>query len=128
MISRKRLKKYMKLTSPQHMKHKDAVKINSSIRLQDVKDYLNSLQSVQTHFKYKKYNSFVSPGANFEYEVDLMFISKSDENIGLVAVDNFTKMASIAIIRHKQPDEIISGFAHLRHVSRAYLSRSLVGT
>ena len=42
-----------------------------------------------------------------------MFISKSDENIGLVAVDNFTKMASIAIIKNKQPDEIISGLKHI---------------
>ena len=58
-------------------------------------------------------NSFVSPGANYEYEVELMFISKSDENIGLVAVDNFTKMASIAIIKNKQPDEIINGLKYI---------------
>ena len=93
--------------------YKEAKKKDSSIRLQDVKDYLNSREDKQTHFKYKKYNSFVSPGANFEYEVDLMFISKSDETIGLVAVDNFTKMASIAIIKNKQPDEIISGLKYI---------------
>jgi len=93
--------------------YKEAVKKDSSIRLQDVKDYLSSREDKQTHFKYKKYNSFVSPGANFEYEVDLMFMSKSDENIGLVAVDNFTKMASIAIIKNKQPDEVIAGLKHI---------------
>ena len=93
--------------------YKDAVKKDSSIRLQDVKDYLNSREEKQTHFKCKKHNSFVSPGANFEYEVDLMFMSKSDANIGLVAIDNFTKMASIAIIKNKQPDEIISGLKHI---------------
>ena len=87
--------------------YKDAVKIDSSIRLKDIKDYLNSRQDKQTHVKYKKYNSCVSPGANFEYEVDLMFISKTDEHIRLVAVDSFTKMASIAIIKNKQSDEII---------------------
>ena len=38
-----------------------------------------------------------------------MFISKADGNIGLVAVDNFTKMASTALIKNKQPDEIVSG-------------------
>ena len=34
--------------------YKDAAKNDSSIRLKDVKDYLNSIESVQTHFKYKK--------------------------------------------------------------------------
>ena len=93
--------------------YKDAIKKDSSIRLQDVKDYLNSREEKQTHFKYKKHNSFVSPGANFEYEVDLMFMSKSDANIGLVAIDNFTKMASIAIIKNKKHDEVIAGLKHI---------------
>ena len=78
-----------------------------------MKDYLTSREDTQTHFKYKKHNSFVSPGANFEYEVDLTFMSKRDENIGLVAIDNFTKMASIAIIKNKQPAEIITGLNHI---------------
>ena len=34
--------------------YKDAVDIDSSIRLQDVKGYLSKLEPVQTHFKYKK--------------------------------------------------------------------------
>ena len=33
--------------------YKIAAKRNPSIRLQDVKGYLNKLESVQTHFKYK---------------------------------------------------------------------------
>lgn len=93
--------------------YKQAVKKDISIRLQDVKDYLNSREDKQTHFKYKKYNSFVSPGANFEYEVDLMFIDSKNVNIGLVAIDNFTKMASIVIIKNKQPDEIINGLKQI---------------
>ena len=36
-------------------------------------------------------------------------MSKNDENIGLVAVDNFSKVAHIAVIKNKQPDEIIRG-------------------
>ena len=104
----------MKLTLEPHMRHiKKQKKKNNSVRLQDVKDYLNSREDKQTHFKYKKHNSCVSPGANFEYEVDLMFIYKSDENVGLVAIDNFTKMVSIAIIKNKQPDEIIAGLKHM---------------
>ena len=52
-------------------------------------------------------------GANFEYEVDLMFISTTDENVGLVAVNNFTKMVSIATIKNKQPDEIRNGLKYI---------------
>merc|ERR1711966_46025 len=64
---------------------------------------------VQTHFKYKKYNSFVSSGANFEYEVDIMDIGTSvtEFRYGFVAVDGFSKMASVIPIENKQPDEII---------------------
>ena len=89
--------------------YKEAVKKDNSTRLQDVKDYLNSRQDKQTHFKYKKYNSFVSPGANFEYEVDIMDLGTSvtEFRYGFVAVDNFTKMASVIPIENKQTDEII---------------------
>ena len=80
-----------------------------AIKLQDVKDYLNSRDDKQTQFKHKKYNSCISPGVNYEYEVDLMFMSKNDEKIGLVAVDNFSKFAHIAVIKNKQPDETIRG-------------------
>ena len=45
--------------------YKEAVKKDNSIRLQDVKDYLNSLESVQMKYKPKSYNSFVSPGAKY---------------------------------------------------------------
>ena len=57
----------------------------------------------------KKYNSFVSPGANFEYEVDLMDLGTSvpEYRYGFIAVSNFTKMTSAIPIENKQPDEII---------------------
>ena len=42
-----------------------------------------------------------------------MFIDSKDENIGLVGVDNFTKKASIAIIKNKKQDEIINGLKHI---------------
>ena len=81
--------------------YKEAVKKDSSIRLQDVKDYLSSREDKQTHFKYKKYNSFVSPGAKFEFEVDILDVLARIPNpskvprYGLVAIDNFTKVADI---------------------------------
>ena len=52
--------------------YKVAYKKDPSIRLQDVKDYLNSREDKQTTFKYKKYNSFVSKHPLYEIEIDVM--------------------------------------------------------
>ena len=92
--------------------YKGAVKINSSVRLQDVKDYLNKLGSIQTHFKYKKYNSFVSPGAKYEFETDIIDVLARDGGgirYGLCAIDNFSKMVSVIPIENRSPSEIIKG-------------------
>ena len=45
-----------------------------------------------------------------------MFMSQNDANIGLVAVDNFSKFAHIAVIKNKQPDEIIRGLKEIIHI------------
>ena len=78
-----------------------------------MKHYLNSREDKQTNFKYRKYNSFVSPGANFEYEIDLMDVLARDNvdgiRYGLCAIDNFTKYAHVIPIKNKQPDEVIRG-------------------
>ena len=89
--------------------YKEAVKINSSIRLQDVKDYLSKRDDKQVHLKLLKHNSFVSSHPLFEIEIDIMDIGTSVTNMryGLVAIDNFTKIAHIVPIQNKQPDEII---------------------
>ena len=60
-----------------------------------------------------KNNSVISPGVSYEYEVDLMFMSQNDANIGLVAVDKFSKFAHIVVIKNKQPDEIIRGLKEI---------------
>ena len=88
--------------------YKDAVKTDSSIRLKYVKYYLDFRQDKQTHVEYKKYNSCVSLGVNFEYEVDLMDLGTNvpGYRYGFVAVDNFTKMVSVIPIENKQRDEI----------------------
>ena len=82
---------------------------NNSIRLQDVKDYLSKREDKQVLVKHTKYNSFVSSGPLFELEMDVMDIGSSVSNMryGLVAIDNFTKIADIVPIQNKQPDEII---------------------
>ena len=57
-----------------------AHKINPDIRYADVKDYLGKQQHRQTQFKYKGYNSFVSPHPLYEIEVDLIDLtSKAEE-------------------------------------------------
>ena len=74
--------------------YKEAVANDNSVRLQDVNDYLNKLEPVQTQFKYKKYNSFVSPGAKFEFETDIMDVLARDGDgisYGLCAIDGFSK-------------------------------------
>ena len=93
--------------------YKEAVKKDNSIRLQDVKDYLSKRDDIQVKSKPKTYNSFVSPGANFEYEIDIMDIeakgSTSDSRYGLVAIDNFTKIAEVIPIKNRTPESIIAG-------------------
>ena len=93
--------------------YKEAVKKDNSIRLQDVKDYLSKRDDIQVKYKPKSYNSFVSPGANFEYEIDIMDIeakdSTSDTRYGLVAIDNFTKIAEVIPIKNRTPESIIAG-------------------
>ena len=93
--------------------YKEAVKKDNSIRLQDVKDYLSKRDDIQVKYKPKSYNSFVSPGANFEYEIDIMDIeaknSTSDTRYGLVAIDNFTKIAEVIPINNRTPESIIAG-------------------
>ena len=89
--------------------YKEVVKINTSIRLQDVKDYLSKRDDKQVQLKNTKYNSFVSPKPLFEIEMDVMDLGKSVTNMryGLVAIDNFTKIVHVVPIQNKTTDEII---------------------
>ena len=68
---------------------------------------------MQTQFKYKKYNSCVSPGAKFEFEIDIMDVLARDGGdgirYGLCAIDNFTKMVSVIPIKNRSPSDIIRG-------------------
>ena len=92
--------------------YKEAAEKDNSIRPPDVKNYRNSPDSVQTQFKYKKYNSLVSPGAKFEFETDIMDVLARDGDgirYGLCAIDNFKRMVSVIPIKNRSPSEIIRG-------------------
>lgn len=97
--------------------YKEAVKKDSSIRLQDVKAYLSKRDDIQVKYKPKSYNSFVSPGAKFEFEIDIMDMeakdATSDTRYGLVAIDNFTKIAEVVPIKNRTPEAMIEGFKQI---------------
>ena len=87
--------------------YKEAVKINNSIILQAVKDYLSKREDKQVHIKNTKHNSLVSSGPLFEMEIDVMDVGSTVTNLRyvLVAIDNFTKIGHVVPMQNKQPDE-----------------------
>ena len=70
------------------------------IRYVDVKVFLDRRAHRQTQFRYRGYNSWVSPGRLFEIEIDLVDMTASaEQNDGyryaLVGIDNFSKFAVV---------------------------------
>ena len=57
-------------------------------------------------------NSFVSPGARFEFGIYIMDIlargGGESVRYAMVAIDNFTKVAEVIPIENRQPVELIS--------------------
>ena len=97
--------------------YKEVAKKDNSARLQDAKDYLSKRDDIQVKYKPKSYNSFVSPGANFEYEIDIMYTeakeATSDTRYGLVAIDNFTKIDEVVAIKNRTPESMIEGIREI---------------
>ena len=65
-------------------------KKDNSIRLADVKAWFDA--NIQRTTQLRGYNSYVAPKANFEYEVELFFITKPEDleyKIGMVVIDVF---------------------------------------
>ena len=67
---------------------------------------------MQVKSKPRGSNSFVSPSAMFEFEIDIMGILARDggESVryAMVAIGNFTKIAEVIPIENRQPIELIS--------------------
>ena len=74
---------------------------------------MNKRDDVQVGIKPKTYNSFVSPGARFEYEIDIMDMEPKDAisnaRYGLVAIDNFTKIPEVVPTKNGTPEAMIDG-------------------
>ena len=58
-------------------------------------------------------NSFVSPGARFEFEIDILDMEPkyaiSNTRYGLAAIDNFSKIAKVVPIKNRTPEPMIDG-------------------
>ena len=78
---------------------------------------MNKRDDIQGKLKPSPYNSFVSPGAKFEFEIGLMDIeakgATSNTRYGLVAIDHFTKIADVVPIKNKTPEEMIIGLNNI---------------
>ena len=74
---------------------------------------MSKRDDIQIKVKPKPYTSFVSPGAKFEYEIDIMDIeakgATSNTRYGLVAIGNFTKIAEVVPIKNRTPESMIEG-------------------
>ena len=94
---------------------KQAVRKDPRIKLDDVKKYLDKQSFRQTQFTYKKFNSYISPGPMFEFEMDLVdFTKKAKENDGfrhgLVAIDNFIKFAWVVPMKSRDAKSCVEAF------------------
>ena len=91
---------------------KDSREKDKTITMKDVEEFFQT--TVEEKRKMRGENSFIAPHANWEYQVDLFFISKHDlENqkirIGLVLIDIFSKYAAVIPIRSKEPPDVLAG-------------------
>ena len=84
--------------------NKTANRKSPNIRLQDVKDYLNKLEPVQTL-------NVTNIKVLFPVSLDLLDMGATAKPMryGLVAVGGFTKVVSVIQIKNKQMNEMIGG-------------------
>ena len=57
-------------------------------------------------------NSFVAPGAHYEYQVDLFFINDLEEQkfkVGMVCIDIFSEFAAVVPIMSKDTGDVAAG-------------------
>ena len=102
----------MKTTSELLTKH-ISNQLTKDSSIQYVKDYLSTRDDIQVTSKPETYNSSVSPGSKFEYDIDIMDMESngatSNTRYGLVSIDNFTKIAEVARIKDRTPEAMIDG-------------------
>ena len=97
--------------------YKQSVNTYNSIILQGVNNCLSKRDDIRVKSTPKTYNSFVSPGAKFEFEIYIMDMESKDAasntRYGLAAIDNFTKIAEVVPIRNRTPEAMIDGLNNI---------------
>ena len=76
---------------------------DKTIKLIDIKNWYN--ENVPRTSQLRGYNSYIPPHANFEYEVDLFFITKPEDleyKLALLVIDKFSKFCSVIMLKNKR--------------------------
>ncbi len=88
---------------------KDAKKQNNAITMKDVKEwYANNIEKT----RYYGSNSFIAPHGNYEYQIDLFFITDLENQTyktGMACIDIFSKYATTVPIKSKQSSDFLAG-------------------
>ena len=90
--------------------YSEAKKQDKTITSKFVKEWY--LKNVEKTRYYGGKKSFVAPHANYEYQVDLFFISDLENqtyNIGMACIDIFTTYATVVTLKSKKPDDFLAG-------------------
>ena len=70
------------------------------------------MQTILKKTRYYNSNSFVAPHANYEYQIDLFFITDLENQIykiGMACIDIFSKYATVVPIKSKQSADFLAG-------------------
>ena len=90
--------------------YKEAKQKDNTITMKDVKEWYS--QNVEKTRYYGGSNSFVAPHANYEYQIDLFFITDLENQsykIGMACIDIFSKYATVVPIKSKQGPDFLAG-------------------
>ena len=78
---------------------------------------MSKRDDIQVTTKTKTYDSCVSPGAKFEFEIDITDMESKDATsntrYGLVAIDMFTRIAEVVPIKNRTPEAMIDGLTKI---------------
>ena len=78
--------------------------------MSDIDDFFK--KSIRRKKQLKGYNSFVAPEANYEYQIDLMFLcglGNKKFKVGMACIDIFSKYAVVVAIKSKQEGDVAAG-------------------
>jgi len=90
--------------------YKEAKQKDKTITLENVKDWFK--KNVEQKQQVKGYNTYIVPYANYEYQMDLFFITDLPNqrfNVGVIMIDTFSKYMVIVPIKSKSEGDVAAG-------------------